>query len=80
MPHWVGEALEWRHDSRICLTDLEDLREAVAGYTSRAAEKLRAQGDYCRLLQVYIRTGDFNPNEQHYGRSANVPLPCTSHV
>lgn len=61
------------------VTDLDDLREAVASYTSRAAEKLRAQGDYCRLLQVYIRTSGFNPNEAHYGRSASVPLPCPSH-
>ncbi|WP_455233344.1 translesion error-prone DNA polymerase V subunit UmuC [Geopseudomonas aromaticivorans] len=61
------------------ITDLDGLREAVASYTSRAAEKLRAQGDYCRLLQVYIRTGVFNPNEPHYGRTASVPLPCPSH-
>jgi DNA polymerase V len=61
------------------VTDLEALREAVASYTSRAAEKLRTQGDYCRLLQVYIRTSGFNPNESHYGRSASVPLPCPSH-
>lgn len=61
------------------VTDLEQLREAVASYTSRAAEKLRAQGDYCRLLQVYIRTSGFNPGEPHYGRTASVPLPCPSH-
>ena len=61
------------------VTDLEGLREAVASYTSRAAEKLRAQGDYCRLLHVYIRTSGFNPNEPHYGRTASVPLPCPSH-
>ncbi|WP_231975781.1 DinB/UmuC family translesion DNA polymerase [Pseudomonas oryzae] len=45
------------------ITDLEALCEAVTSYTSRAAEKLRAQGDYCRLLQVYIHTGFFNPSE-----------------
>ena len=61
------------------VTALEDLREAVASYASRAAEKLRAQGDYCQMLQVYIRTSGFNPNEPHYGRSANVPLACPSH-
>lgn len=61
------------------VTDLERLREAVASYTSRAAEKLRTQGDYCRLLQVFIRTSGFNPNEAHYGHTANVPLPYPSH-
>ena len=61
------------------VTDLEDLCEGVASHTSRAAEKLRAQGDYCRLLQVYIRTGVFNPNEPRYGRTASVPLTCPTH-
>lgn len=61
------------------VTDLEALREAVASYTSRAAEKLRAQGDYCQMLQVYIRTSGFNPSEPHYGRTASVPLPCPTH-
>lgn len=60
------------------VTDLEQLREAVASYASRAAEKLRAQGDLCQLLQVYIRTGVFNPNERQYARTANVPLPFPS--
>jgi len=60
------------------MTELEPLREAVAAYASRAGEKLRAQGDYCQLLQVYIRTGVFNPQEKHYARTASVPLPCPS--
>ena len=30
--------------------DLESQREAVTCYTSCAAEQLRAQGDYCRML------------------------------
>ena len=59
------------------ITDLESLREAVVSYTSRAIEKLRAQGDYCRLLQVYIRTGLFNPCEVHYGRRSLVSRAST---
>ena len=60
------------------VTELEPLREAVATYASRAGEKLRSQGDLCQLLQVYIRTGVFNPNEKQYARTASVPLPFPS--
>lgn len=57
------------------VTELEPLREAVATYASRAAEKLRQQGYACQMMQVYIRTGVFNPDERRYARTANVPLP-----
>lgn len=57
------------------VTELEPLCEAVATYASRAAEKLRKQGDACQMMQVYIRTGVFNPDEKRYSRTANVPLP-----
>lgn len=60
------------------VTALEPLREAVATYASRAAEKLRSQGDYCQQLQVFIRTGVFNPNERQYARTASVPLTIPS--
>lgn len=56
------------------VTDLAPLQEAVASYASRAAEKLRAQGDVCQLRQVYIRTGAFNPDEPRYARTASMPL------
>lgn len=45
---------------------LDDLREAVAAYTARVAERLRAQGSLAGLLQVGIRTGYFGPVEQTY--------------
>ncbi|WP_276488409.1 translesion error-prone DNA polymerase V subunit UmuC [Ectopseudomonas mendocina] len=60
------------------VTELAPLREAVASYACRAAEKLRAQGDVCQLLQVYIRTGVFNPDEPRYARTASVPLHSPS--
>lgn len=56
------------------VTDLESLKEAVATYTSRAAEKLRAQGDGCQVITVYIRTGVFNEREPHYSRHATLRL------
>lgn len=54
------------------VTELPDLKEAVSSYVTRAAEKLRAQGSACRLLQVSIRTGRHNPKEQFVRRSRQI--------
>lgn len=55
--------------------ELPPLAEAVANYASRAAEKLRAQHQFCQVLQVFIRTGAFTTGAAHYSRAATVPLP-----
>lgn len=57
------------------LTELAPIREAVASYCTRAAEKLRAQGSLCRQLRVSIRTGMFNPSEGKYARGVICQLP-----
>ncbi len=57
------------------LTEIEPIREAVATYTQRAAEKLRAQGSLCKKIRVCIRTGMFNPDEAKYANGAMVELP-----
>ncbi len=57
------------------LSELEPIRQAVATYTSRAAEKLRAQGSLCKRIRVSIRTGMFNPNEIQHAQGALVELP-----
>lgn len=53
---------------------LDELRESVASYTARAAEKLRAEQQVCKMLSVSIRTGLFNPTEPIYSNSAVTPL------
>ncbi|MFK3772614.1 translesion error-prone DNA polymerase V subunit UmuC [Pseudomonas sp. NPDC089406] len=60
------------------LTELAPIRQAVATYTARAAEKLRAQGSLCRRLRVSIRTGLFNPDEAQHAQGALVQLPYPS--
>ncbi|SDJ53020.1 DNA polymerase V, partial [Pseudomonas abietaniphila] len=57
------------------LTDIEPIKEAVATYTQRAAEKLRAQNSLCKKIRVSIRTGMFNPEEAKYASGALVELP-----
>jgi DNA polymerase V len=57
------------------LTTLEPIKEAVATYVQRAAEKLRAQNSLCKKLRVSIRTGMFSPEEAKYANGALVELP-----
>ncbi len=57
------------------LTELAPIKEAVATYTSRAAEKLRAQQSLCKRLRVSIRTGMFNPDEAKYANGVLIELP-----
>ncbi|RIJ06660.1 translesion error-prone DNA polymerase V subunit UmuC [Pseudomonas sp. 91RF] len=57
------------------LKDLAPIREAVATYVQRAAEKLRAQQSFCKKIRVSIRTGMFNPEEAKYSNGAVIDLP-----
>lgn len=57
------------------LTEIEPIKEAVATYTQRAAEKLRAQNSLCKKIRVSIRTGMFSPEEAKYANGALVELP-----
>jgi DNA polymerase V len=54
---------------------LPELKEAVALYMGRAAEKLRRQGSLAGRVQVYIRTNPFKENAPQYQRGVNIPLP-----
>ena len=54
--------------------DLPTLKEAVAAYTSRAAEKLRQQHCLAGALTVMIRTNPFKPETPQYQRAVTVPL------
>ena len=56
------------------VTTLAELREAVASYVSRAAEKLRAQGSVSAAVQVYIQTNRFKESDLQYSEGLVVPL------
>lgn len=57
------------------LEGLAPIREAVATYAARAAEKLRGQGSVCKRVRVSIRTGMFNPDEPKFAKGMIVGLP-----
>lgn len=56
---------------------LEDLQEAVAGFVSTAAGKLRAQDSLANCLQVFAKTSPFSAGEQYSGsRILAMPYPA----
>lgn len=56
------------------VTELEELIESIAYYTTGAAEKLRHDGSVATSLCVYIRTNQFTEAEAKYQQSIVVPL------
>ena len=57
------------------VTTLAELREAVASYVTRAAQKLRAQGSVAAGVQVYIQTNRFKESDLQYSEGLLMPLP-----
>jgi DNA polymerase V len=60
------------------LTEYRELSEALAEFSSRAAEKLRYQNSVAGHISVFIRTNPFNPNEPQYQRAAGITLPSAT--
>ena len=57
---------------------LEELKEALATYVSRAGEKLRAQRSAASIVHVFLLTNRFKPNEPQYGNSCTTELSIPS--
>ena len=53
------------------VTELKDLKEAVATYTSRAAEKLRRQFCAANFINVLVVTNDYKDNQYEYSPQTN---------
>lgn len=56
------------------ITQFDEMSEAIAGYTARAAEKLRQENQCCQHLTVFMHTSRFNPNEPNYSNSVSSRL------
>jgi DNA polymerase V len=53
---------------------LDDLEQAVASYTTRAAEKLRRQHSAAGAIQVFLQTNPHKAGEPQYHPSIVIPL------
>lgn len=60
------------------LRDYAAIKEAVATFTSRAAEKLRHQGSTAQKVVVFIRTNPFCEQDEQYTNYATSVLPVAS--
>lgn len=58
--------------------ELRYLKEAVATYAVRCAEKLRRQNSFACIITVFIHTDPFNPNEPQYNKSKTMTLPVAT--
>lgn len=47
------------------------MRQAVCLYAERAAEKLRAERQFCRHIAVFLKMSPFAVNKPYYGNVAN---------
>ncbi len=57
---------------------LDAMKEALAAYTARVAEKLRAQASIAGTLQVFVQTNPFNPTQPQYATSVTLHLPTAT--
>jgi DNA polymerase V len=53
---------------------MKGLAQSISLYTSRAAEKLRAQQSYAGSITVFIQTSPFRDQDPQYGPSRTVAL------
>jgi DNA polymerase V len=56
------------------VTEYEYMRQAICSYASRAAEKLRAEHQYCRHVSAFVKSSPFAANEPYYGNQATIKL------
>lgn len=56
------------------ITEFGPMREALAGYMERAAEKLRAEGQRCCHVTLFIRSSPFSERETYYGNQISTWL------
>lgn len=54
--------------------DYRSVREAICNYAARAAEKLRAQHQYCCYISAFIKSSPFDLHEPYYGNSCGTRL------
>ncbi|MDQ2753397.1 MAG: Y-family DNA polymerase [Bacteroidota bacterium] len=57
------------------ITDKDGLREAVATYTARAAEKLRQQESQAAEITIFINTNRFKSSDAQYSNSFTIEIP-----
>lgn len=58
-----------------CVHSIDQLKESIACYVTRSAEKLRTQKSVCSNIMVFIHTDKFKKNDSLYSCSHQARLP-----
>ncbi|HRN70069.1 MAG TPA: Y-family DNA polymerase [Candidatus Woesebacteria bacterium] len=61
------------------VTNIQDMKEAVATFATRAAEKLREEKEIATFITVSITTNYFRKDEKQYANSITLSLPQPTH-
>ncbi|WP_324005552.1 translesion error-prone DNA polymerase V subunit UmuC [Aeromonas hydrophila] len=56
------------------ITEFGLMQQALAGYMERATEKLRAEGQRCRHVTLFIRSNPFSERETYYSNQISTKL------
>lgn len=57
------------------LTEFEPVREALAAYVTRVAEKLRREHRHARQMMIFLHNSPFDAKEAYVSRQASFQLP-----
>lgn len=61
------------------IKSLADMQQAITGFAARAAEKLRNERQYCRVISVFIRTSPYAVRDTQYANQATEKLTIATH-
>ncbi|MGZ5285821.1 MAG: DinB/UmuC family translesion DNA polymerase, partial [Flavisolibacter sp.] len=62
------------------ITDKEEIRQALAKFTSNCAEKLRKENSCARKMNVFIQTNPHRPTDEQYFQSINLHLKVATNL
>ena len=66
------------------VTEIQEIKEAISTYAARACEKLRDQKSRVQVISVYLRTSNFEGEEDRYAKSKtkilSTPTSSTAKV
>ena len=58
--------------------DFQELREAIAGYSLNASEKIRSESLVTKSITVFVRTSPFQNRYGFYSNSKTIDLPMAT--
>ncbi|WP_024555863.1 translesion error-prone DNA polymerase V subunit UmuC [Franconibacter pulveris] len=61
------------------VSDYKEVREGICTWAARAAEKLRAERQYCRYVSAFVKTSPHDAHAPYYSNRAGITLSTPTH-